>query len=53
LCAFSVSGLLWAFAARKFAGLLFLLAPPEQHHREKAGEDERDGKLDEGGGVRL
>jgi hypothetical protein len=28
-----------------------LLAPSEQHRREKAGDDDRDGKLDEG--VRL
>jgi hypothetical protein len=24
------------------------MAPPEQDHREKGGEDDRDGELDEG-----
>jgi hypothetical protein len=32
---------------------LFLLAPSEQNHREKAGDDEADGELNKGVGFGL
>jgi len=42
-----VSRLLWVLAFC-FHRVLFLVAPSEQHRREKAGDDETEGELNEG-----